>query len=576
MIQRGWGMIAEGYAFQPTTFGETFQYKLKASIDMTGGAMNWEGPIYWRTAAPEILRAIEAYDTAGNRKYGVWRNLFANTLNGGYYKIYTLRPDGSTPGLADSDAGQKPSWKDNFAMAILLDRFKDGHVKHFLDTAGGGWYGGYGAGLVFKLLFYDSAVRDRDYTDLPPAKKFGREIVARSGWAPTDTFLTFTAGSLGYYHNHLDENGFTIFREGDLATDGGYVLAEPYYSNYFKRTVAHNAITVFDPSECWRDATAACTLSNDGGQRWPLRRYNPPFQKFEFGINRLWSATVLANPDYREQFLTSDAALETRPEYDYIRSDATRAYSNKWSGQGSNTHRRVSLAQRELVFVRPDLVFVLDRVTSTNPAFQKSWLLHSVNAPRIGTVTPPAGITDYPGSTEAEIQNGGARMFVKTLLPEHPRLRVIGGAGYEGWVNGKNYWTAELAKDHGAVGRWRLEVQPSQPQSRDLFLHFLHPGFGAIPAVSLVQSADAVGAFAGTVAVLFTRSETPQKQMTYRIAHSGRVRHVVAGLASGQYDVYRNGAREAAGLTVAAQATVTFLAAAGGDFAIVPAGQPPR
>ena len=43
MIQRGWGMLGQGYSFQPTAFNDTFTYNLKASIDMTGGAMNWEG-----------------------------------------------------------------------------------------------------------------------------------------------------------------------------------------------------------------------------------------------------------------------------------------------------------------------------------------------------------------------------------------------------------------------------------------------------------------------------------------------------------------------------------------------------
>ena len=66
-----------------------------------------------------------------------------------------------------------------------------------------------------------------------------------------------------------------------------------------------------------------------------------------------------------------------------FRSDATRAYTNQWSGQGDNTNRRVALAQRELVFVRPNFVFMLDRVVSTNPAFQKSWLLHSVESPKV-------------------------------------------------------------------------------------------------------------------------------------------------------------------------------------------------
>src|SRR3982751_2072314 len=67
------------------------------------------------------------------------------------------------------------------------------------------------------------------------------------------------------------------------------------------------------PSECWRDNSNACTLSNDGGQRWPLRRLSPPFKTHRFEINRLWSATILSDPMYREQFVTAEKTFETRP-----------------------------------------------------------------------------------------------------------------------------------------------------------------------------------------------------------------------------------------------------------------------
>ena len=95
--------------------------------------------------------------------------------------------------------------------------------------------------------------------------------------------------------------------------------------------MAHNAITVFDPKDCWRDTSSDCALRNDGGQRWPLRRYTPPFPAEEFGVNRLWSATLLEQPDYREQFVTAVRTVDFEPQFDYVNSDATKAYTNQWS-----------------------------------------------------------------------------------------------------------------------------------------------------------------------------------------------------------------------------------------------------
>lgn len=65
ILNRGWGMYAEGWKMDPAGFGEQVLYKLKDSIDLlSNGAMNWEGTVYWRNTVPEMLRGIEEYDTA--------------------------------------------------------------------------------------------------------------------------------------------------------------------------------------------------------------------------------------------------------------------------------------------------------------------------------------------------------------------------------------------------------------------------------------------------------------------------------------------------------------------------------
>ena len=434
---------------------------------------------------------------------------------------------------------------------ILADRYRDGHLKQVIDHNEGGFYGGYGAGLVFKLLFYDPQLEAREPGDLPPSREFGREVYLRSGWSPDATFLTFVSGFTGVYHNHLDENSFTLFRGADLATDGGYSLAEPYHDNYFRRTIAHNAITVFDPAECWRDTDAACTLSNDGGQRWPLRRFNPPFSTLEFGINRLWSGAILDNPMYREQFVTADRKVAFQQEFDYIDSDATKAYSNQWSGQGSNTGRRVSLARRELLFLKPDVVVILDRVTSTRADLRKAWLLHTVNAPSVkqGNRWDQAepGVHDWAGGRDVMVQNGPARLLVRSLLPPQSKLTVIGGPGFEGWVNGENYWTSEVDQVPG-VGKWRIEVSPALPAQADLFLNVLSiaaPGGQPAEDISAIETPSVVGALVGQdgtkTAVVFLRDRLLAGEPVYSVGVPAR--HVVMNLLPGTYDIYCNAKR---------------------------------
>jgi hypothetical protein len=580
MVERGWGMINDGYAFDPTGFGTSYTYKIKDSInDLTDGAMNWEGPIYWRNGAPETLRAIEAFDTATNRTHDEWHTDFVKTVNAGYYKLYCMRSDLTMPNLNDADPAQKLSWKDNFGLAILESRFQDGYIKQLIDTDEGGWYGGYGTGLVMKLLFYDPKVKNRSFTSLPLARQFGKEIYLRSGWGPNDTFITFAAGFGGVYHAHLDNNGFTLFKHADLALNGGgYILASPYYQNYFKRTVASNSITVTDPSECWRDNTRDCTLSNDGGQRWQLRRFNPPYTTKEYGIDRLWSGTEMAtNPDANELFGNATKSLESTARYDYIRSDATKSYTNRWSGRGDNTNARVSEAVREFFYWRPDYVIILDRVTATDPSFKKAWLIHSINPPAIGTngawETPPAGITNYPAD-ELRIDNGKGHLFLKTLLPGNARAQVIGGAGYEGWVNGTNYWSPRISK---AAATWRVEIQPTVAATADVFLNVLYSTTNSVMPTITGISGDGIAGCLLTDSrerevVIFSSNSKAVTRAAYVVGESGPAQHAVLDFAPGAYDVYQNGKKVYTALGATAQGVLSFAANGGGSFEVVPTG----
>ena len=39
---------------------------------LTGGAMNWEGPTYWRAGTIRFLRALEAFDAGTVRQNNIW------------------------------------------------------------------------------------------------------------------------------------------------------------------------------------------------------------------------------------------------------------------------------------------------------------------------------------------------------------------------------------------------------------------------------------------------------------------------------------------------------------------------
>jgi len=454
ILNRGWGMYAEGWKMDPAGFGEQVLYKLKDSIDLlSNGAMNWEGTVYWRNTVPEMLRGIEEYDTATGRSQSVWTSLFAKTINAAWYKIYCRRPDGRQPALGDATEGNLTAGRDNFAMVILLDRFMRNPAAPFIkkyipEVTGGAWDAGQGGnlGLVWKMIFWDYTdvlAPATSYASLPLSRDFGQDIIMRSGWGPADTFITANFNWGGIYHRGLDSGSFSIFKGASLTARPPYTTSTgDYYYQYYHRSISANTLLVYDPADCIRDTSATCganangtKLTNDGGQRWSVyRRFGPPYTTSEFGINRLWSGSILNDTslvtlDYASQMKMATPVLKTENTFDYVNADLTGAYTNKWSGVGDNAANRVALARRQMVYVRPDYLVIFDRVTSTSASLDKSWILHTIGTPTInnGSWTPvPPGINSYAAKI-VRADNGTARLFVTNLLPKSSQLRVVGG-----------------------------------------------------------------------------------------------------------------------------------------------------
>src|SRR5262249_42451191 len=101
-------------------------------------------------------------------------------------------------------------------------------------------------------------------------------LFARSAWprgaaddSAEPTLLGFQCGDHFSYHQHYDQNAFTLFKDGDLLVDSGVYSGEATSNhdvNYYARTIAHNTLVVHNPSEDFTDARPGAQ-SNDGGQR---------------------------------------------------------------------------------------------------------------------------------------------------------------------------------------------------------------------------------------------------------------------------------------------------------------------
>ncbi len=262
-------------------------------------------------------------------------------------------------------------------------------------------------------------------------------VYARSSWDDDATYFFFKCGDRFTAHQHLDVGHFLIYKYEELAGDGGHYdsFGSSHDVNYHLRTIAHNTILLYDPSEKWPNIRAGNVTGNDGGQA-----HNWPHHNGAVTDPAEWHKG-------RELYDIADMlAYEDKGAYMYVAGDCTRAYSAS----------KMGCFTRQIVFLRPNTFVIFDRVQSKNPNFKKTWLLQAMKAPvRMG---------EY-----LVITNGKGRLFVQTLLPQNPDIKLISGSELYSY-GGRDY---PPSRDTGPAPECRIEVSPSKPGSWDYFLHVL-------------------------------------------------------------------------------------------------------
>lgn len=484
------------------------------------------------TLLAELERTTTGVDPA--RRYTVFQNL-GNTY------LYKLLPDG-TPSREGDNEYPILDDKDTAVLGYAVHRFKDPYSAWILRKSGfasKNW-----VLPVLDFLWNDPTVAPRNPAlatpdELPRQKFFPgvSHLVMRNGWEPGATWIEFDCGPYFSKHQHLSQNHFSIYHRGYLAIDSGadYTDTEsPHYLNYYRRTVAHNSILIYDPQEHFFWSDNKWDAANDGGQRMDSSRF--------------WN-TVRSLDDWRRMQelweLGSMRVVDYQPgEYHYGLGDATGAYSPK----------KMKRFTRELLYIeRLDVLLVFDRIISTDASFLKTWLLHGVSEPvfeeagKAGT----NGETDFGNAQNFLFRDGDGELLVHCLLPENRNVKKRGGAGYEFWTPGdarggswgsgknwplepaeggplpadpqerkmwKDFWGDDFEhiqrsnRKNVVSGNWRVEVSPQQASREDLFLHLMQiadRGGLAKRHVELLKGQNVAGAACEPgVAALFNTSDS--------------------------------------------------------------------
>jgi hypothetical protein len=285
-------------------------------------------------------------------------------------------------------------------------RFGKGYT-HFAPTPLGRWYASRLSGeapLRFEYLMSPPA----DFSGEQPFPKGTPHslYLPTTGWvamhsdlADEDRVSVYFKSSPpphgAFNHQHADQNSFVINAGGRrLAIESGYYdgWKTPHWWNWLKHTRAKNAVTY------------------DGG-KGQIFLEQTGYQKTGYGrVTRFASA----------------------PGYDIVTGDATHAYDGA-----------LSRALRTLVYLRPNLLLVHDRLASDTPR-KWEWNIHALK--KISVLS----------SSSIEIENEGQRLCVQML-------------GTRASFDQTDEWIAEPTQGDG---RLHTEVKPrkGEPQWHGRFV----------------------------------------------------------------------------------------------------------
>jgi len=308
-------------------------------------------------------------------------------------------------------------------------------------------------------------------------------VYARSSWDEDATDFFFKCGDRFTAHQHLDVGHFLIYKYEELAGDGGHYdsFGSSHDVNYHLRTIAHNTILVHDPCEVWPAMRAGPVSGNDGGQShlWPHH-------------NGAVSDTAEWNKRSELYNIADILAFEDRGAYMYVAGDCTRAYSPE----------KLACFTRQIVFLRPGTFVIFDRVISKNPDFKKTWLLQGMKVPS-------------KAGQNLVITNGKGRLFVQTLLPSDPQIRLVAGPDLYSY-GGKTY---PPQADTGPAPQCRIEISPGASRTDDYFLNVLtatDASTSAVEQANLERTNGEITVMIGAAKISFSTA-----QVASHIAVSG-------------------------------------------------------
>ncbi len=301
--------------------------------------------------------------------------------------------------------------------------------------------------LALALGWYDPGAAEVGREEIPPTAVFDAEgwVAMRSGWDDKATEVTFASGVRDHTTRHKP-NHLTIVKSGE------FLLGTPslLWDDGNNVGIWGNTVAVGDDwVEQWR---VNLTHARDG-EHMIINRFSPwnwtyiARDRHLVGYapsEKAWGGGLNLHGHTETMFMNEGhlLAYQTWPALDYVAGDA----SNAWRCE------EVTQLDRQLVFFKPDIVVVYDRVKLGPEAKECRW---------VAATGPNLRIHDYTFRAFSRSRC----LLGLVMLPENAVLSKP-ELPEDAW-----YWRGQEA----------LEVRPAEPRAEVEYLVAMRVGDGWVP-----------------------------------------------------------------------------------------------
>ncbi|MGB2823473.1 MAG: hypothetical protein WBF17_21005 [Phycisphaerae bacterium] len=324
-------------------------------------------------------------------------------------------------------------------VALLHSLYRDPKIQHYVNRGIQFERRGHNYdGIYWDLVCRDDTAPASGPSENPTAMYFsGPGLVSmREDWSNDAAFALFMAGE-GISRRYEDSCSFIFHRKTHIIPHAGARIRgcadNMKHFWYHQRSASKNTIVVYDPNECFdvgKDGKIAPLHSrprlvdsdNLGGQLFEVTTSK------ENGRYPTGSGAEYATGMSTRRYGTVPERLFERAnvtKFEHVEGDYTYCV-----GDGTNSYtRKVELFERELLYLRPDVFVIFDRVKVASPNLKTVWRIHTVNrpVPQAAAVASALGMEAYQDATYSVINHPKTTTHIDSLLPRRNRVVVRGG-----------------------------------------------------------------------------------------------------------------------------------------------------